>query len=533
MYEIGTATDHLDLLTKLETFLTATGSAFGLTYAGTGNGTLTAYKGGSSSVAETFTITATSSTNFTVVGSTSGSIGPATVGTPFSHAKVAFLISAGGTAFVAGDVFTLATAPKWTKKRSVPTASSTRWRVFIAATVSNFTPRISRIEMMLTPGGADQVTGGTASSSSNTAGHTAADAADANGSTYWEAATPTGWWEYEFASAKTITECAITYSSAGTGSANAPLDFRLEYFDGTTWQLASSWRQETAWSASERRVFTAAERILQAPGNDGTSQIFVGVLPFQNAGASWYNWRLNAFTAYDAAAEFYAQPGAISNVEPYGPMVPLSNTSIGYWFAANGRRVMGVLKVGASYESFYLGLLAPYMSPGQWPLPLLVGGSLWFETEPVSTSALYQSGTAHGRHTSFVLPFAPLYTGVGTISFQSSARIRKPDGAWRGFAARSDFYDVKDSPTVKGRVWPYYNGFTNLKPDLDGTYPLFPVIYLDEGPDNLWGQPDGIKAVPGASLSPEAALTNGIENWLAFPDVTRSTAGDFFAFRLD
>lgn len=535
MYEIGTATDHIDLLDKLETFLTATGSAFGLTYAGTGNGTLTAYKGGASSVAETFTITATSATNFTVVGSTSGSIGPATAGTPFSHAKVAFLITAGGTAFVAGDVFTLATAPKWVKKRGVPTASSTRWRVFVSTTVqgAGFFPAIARIEMMSTVGGADQVTGGTASASSATGSHPASDAADANGSTYWAASTTAAWWEYAFGSAKTIKELFITFATGQITDTTAPLDFRLEYFDGTAWQIAASWRNETAWGAAERRRFVIAERIWQAPGNDGASAIFVGALPFENAAGSWYNWRLNGFTAFDAGAEFFGQPGAISNVDPYGPITPLSNASMGYWFVANGRCVRGVVKVGAAYEAFYLGLIQPYQSPGQWPLPLLVGGSLWFEDEPVFSSALYASGTAHGRHTTYVLPFAPLYTSVGTIGFQSSARIRKPDGAWRGFVARSDFYTVKDEPTVKGRVWPYYNGFTNMKPALDGAYPLFDVIYLDEAPDNFWGQPDGVAAVPGASLSPEATLTNGIETWVAFPDVTRSSAGDFYALRLD
>jgi hypothetical protein len=116
MFKTGTATDYNDLLDQLDGYLTAKGSAFGLTYAGTGDGTFTAYGGGASSVAETFTITATSATNFTVVGSLAGSIGPATVGTPFAHAKIEFTLTAGGTPFVSGDVFELATAPKWTSK---------------------------------------------------------------------------------------------------------------------------------------------------------------------------------------------------------------------------------------------------------------------------------------------------------------------------------------------------------------------------------------------------------------------------------
>ena len=63
MFTSGTADNYADLLDRLHTFLTAKGSAFGLTYSGTGDGTLTGYSGGASSVAETFTITATSATN--------------------------------------------------------------------------------------------------------------------------------------------------------------------------------------------------------------------------------------------------------------------------------------------------------------------------------------------------------------------------------------------------------------------------------------------------------------------------------------
>lgn len=55
---------------------------------------------------ETWTVTATSATSFTVVGSVSGAQGTATVGTQYtSAAGLDFLISAGSVAFVAGDKF--------------------------------------------------------------------------------------------------------------------------------------------------------------------------------------------------------------------------------------------------------------------------------------------------------------------------------------------------------------------------------------------------------------------------------------------
>lgn len=78
------------------------------TKTGTGNGTASVVQPGRSTVAETWTLTATNATNFTVVGSVSGSKGALTVGTAYDNGFIALKITAGGTAFVAGDTFTIA-----------------------------------------------------------------------------------------------------------------------------------------------------------------------------------------------------------------------------------------------------------------------------------------------------------------------------------------------------------------------------------------------------------------------------------------
>lgn len=134
-YEIGTASNYKDLLKRLKAFLTddarTTGSDTNITEidpiptgevwevkryidydslaaggSNTGNGTVGSIVVASTAPAETWTLTATSATNFTVSGSVSGAQAAATVGTPYDSGEVAFLITAGGTAFVAGDVFT-------------------------------------------------------------------------------------------------------------------------------------------------------------------------------------------------------------------------------------------------------------------------------------------------------------------------------------------------------------------------------------------------------------------------------------------
>jgi hypothetical protein len=113
----GTSTDYADLLNKLDTFLTSQGMCTSPTYAGTGNGLISSLIGGSTSIAENITVAMTSSTAFSVTGSTSGSLGTGTVGTPFVNTKVNFTITAGGVAFISGDNWTFSTCPPWLSKR--------------------------------------------------------------------------------------------------------------------------------------------------------------------------------------------------------------------------------------------------------------------------------------------------------------------------------------------------------------------------------------------------------------------------------
>lgn len=538
MFEIGTATDHHDLAAKLDTFLKTNGSAFAITYAGTGTGTITAYRGGASSVAESWELTATSATNFTVVGSVSGSIGPATVGTPFSHAKIAFTLNAGGTAFVSGDKFSLATAPKWTQMLGPNAATSTQWRIAFTrnGAGSSGLLRMARVEMMLTAGGADQIagSGGTADASSVNSTNVAANAADTDNSTFFECGNNTGWWRYTFGSTKAVVEVAITASVASPTI--GPGDFTVEYWSGSAWVPVASFVNESGWGVSERRVFRLNPYIWKAPGNDGTRSIYVGVHPFQNAVGGWYNWRLSGMTAFVAGTDFFLQAGALKRLavsgtdHTYGPSLPLSNGSLGYWFVCNGNRVMGVVKSGSNYSPFYLGLIQPYASPGNWPLPLYVGGSLWWSTEPSSALTTWGIGSSHERHTCFALPISPVDSAAedGT---HGSGMLRKPDGSWLALFARSSFYDVKEE--MKGLIWPYAFGMLALKPDLDGVYSLMPIMLIERAPNNIYGQFDGVQAVTGSSLSAEADVNVGKDRWIAFPDVNRATAGDFFAMKMD
>ena len=529
MFETGTATDYLDLLEKLHTFLTTNGSAFGLTYAGTGNGTLTAYRGGASSIAETFTITATSATNFTVVGSTSGSIGPATVGTPFSHAKIAFTLTAGGTAFVAGDVFTLTTAPKWTSMR--------------------------------------RARGCTVTASAGTTGQYAAEnviqgleVQDSN--RYWDSgAAPTQTLECTYLDAQTIVE----YSIMGNSSF-APKTWTLEYWNGSSWVTADTRSNITAWpSTAGFLTFTVAspssstrwrlnitagmsvtniyihqlemritasgynvafgQYIWKAPGNDGSSEIYVGAHHFRRLDADYFNWELGGFDGFNSASEWYGQPNRQS-----GLYLPLVNSSIPYWFICNGRRAIIVAKVGSQYEVAYLGFIDPFFTPGQMPYPLALGGTLAFSAPPLWNSTSWKYTNASNSHRAFTHS-DPTSTNSGGNVLLAQLRLRKPDGNWAGFFAT--FADAFNSPQAAEHwIWPYMGDFNLLDVNLDGGATIWPVMLMHATP-NTYGVLDGVSAVTGQGMTPEDTITLGAVKHLVLQNINRTDRNDWFAVRLD
>jgi len=106
-FKIGYADGHKNLLIAVKGFLCDAKMAYDIAAgANTGDGYVSAERASTSPVDETWTLTATSATNFTVTGSVSGAQAAATVGTPYDNGIVAFTIIAGDTAFVATDSFT-------------------------------------------------------------------------------------------------------------------------------------------------------------------------------------------------------------------------------------------------------------------------------------------------------------------------------------------------------------------------------------------------------------------------------------------
>jgi hypothetical protein len=276
---------------------------------------------------------------------------------------------------------------------------------------------------------------------------------------------------------------------------------------------------------SLRRV-SAAEMIWQAPGNGGLDAIIVGAKIFSDVGTDYYNWRLGGFTAYNSSTPFNQQPGYVGGTgqSNSSPILTLWNSTIPYWFIANGRRVIIVAKVSTVYVTAYLGLMNSYAAPGSFPYPLIVGGNqAWpHGQEPATLSPSWRWSYTGVEMRNFAIPKASLGSDE-----DSSMRLRLATGSWRGFGTSA-------GDQTFGQTWPFtytQPGAFDWRPNLDGGYPLFPVVIFDHTP-NIYGELDGVYATTGFSQSVENTITvNGIQH-LVVQNVFRNTKADFFALRL-
>lgn len=276
-----------------------------------------------------------------------------------------------------------------------------------------------------------------------------------------------------------------------------------------------------AWTASRS---SSTEYIWTAPGSGGSpaDPLIVGAKAFFNAGADYYNWRLGGFLIFDSSLAFESQAGYVG-VAGSSPVLPCWNSSIPYRFYANGRRAIILAKISTVYVVAYLGYLSSYASPGSYPYPLVVGGSMaWPSGEPIATSANWRWSYNGAEMSSFPTPNPSTSNRLG-----SSFRLMRQDGVWIG--ANQDVNPARGSELAS--MWPFSNWTTpDLRQNLDGGYMLLPIVVQDAAP-NIYGELDGIYAVTGFGNGAENTVTIGGVAHYVVPNVFRTTQKDYFAIK--
>lgn len=538
--KIGTAASYTALWDALDAFLTSTGHAWGLRLVGTGNGrlrgpggTVGGYLGTATSVTETITITFTSPTSANVVGSVSGSLGTATVGADFASSKIVFRIEAGSTPFVAGDFFTVNTGPKWQRLRwggcpdsGMRTGTYSNVQNLFDDNWSSGAISATTVPQQVTVGmfGATAVrafslgNGATAIQSPSAFALQWSD----DGSTWTTAQAYTG-----------IT-WASTYLRKDfvlAADPGAHLYWRLNVTasnSGTTTQLSEF--RLWADAAMKLDVSTRFEFAWQAPGVDGTQQIYVAGFSYTEPSNDAWNMAFRGFRFWqDPAMSIVNIPDNSGSKYLY-----LAKTPIAYWFVVNGGRVMIVTRISGIYQLAYVGFGLPYETPAIHPFPYLVGAP--------GTNGSYRwdsTGTSMIRN-----PSDPATTS-STSSTPASCTLAAmfPNGQFEGIANRYPSSNTAEGGSAsggQGKTWPYALGIDGglamdqFRDSIDGSKPLLPiVIECGSSPFHTWGEFDGVYWTTGFGNAAEAIIRDAALDCMVLPNVYRTSLNSFCAVALD
>lgn len=327
-----------------------------------------------------------------------------------------------------------------------------------------------------------------------------------------------------FTSATAFGVVGSVTGSMGTGTVGSPFTHARAIFG-----VAAG---STAWVSGDTIVFVmtppyvalrsvaGSEFIWQAPGNSDQDDIIIGAKTFTDSVGGYFNWRLLGANGFDSGQTFFTQPGSVART-----ILPLWNGSIPYWFIADGRCVKIIAKITTVFEHAYLGFPDTYASPGEWAYPLIVGGSMAWETEPGATSQSWKYSYVGSEHQAYWSPTTERLLDLGYGRWDKSQfRMRLPNGAWVGFTVYSGAINEPN-------VYPYSDGGLNVQPCLDGSVILHPIWFVDNTP-NVYGELSGVKAVSGVSRGSEDTVTIGRDTYLVAQNIAQTTTRSYAAFLL-
>lgn len=272
--------------------------------------------------------------------------------------------------------------------------------------------------------------------------------------------------------------------------------------------------------------------IWQAPGYDANRRIYIEARGHSNLIDSSNFIQFTCSPDYDAGTPGFENQigGAGSDVVHIFDINPVD-----YWIYMNSTRLIVITKSGTDdYTSTYIGFLAAFATPENYPHPLFMS----------STSYQFDAfNVTNNRLSSMADP------GLDAAVF------RKWDNLWyqvynRNSSGLTNAY--RQNPFQW--IWPYHVGgsdrgnwpFTTIgdyvdfdnhwlnqhDPTEQNDIPLYPCIVQDRDFGNI-GALQGVFGVPGGTLVPEQVFTISAINYRAFPNRDRRDGCNWFVVRED
>ncbi len=246
---------------------------------------------------------------------------------------------------------------------------------------------------------------------------------------------------------------------------------------------------------------------LTAPGLDDAQEINSVISLYSNVGGDTFSLGIRMYPDWQSGFDWDAQTNMSTEVYH-----PVWNAPMTYWFMGNKQRCIIVTKVSTVFSASYWGRFLPYGSLGEYGLP-------WYVAAPATTSTTRWSSTSENVRNFF----DPTY-----------AYLRDPGGAWRLVRNRYNFDDAETEEYGYINIWPFVGSITlaqstsdrykELRENVDGTYPLFPLILHGGNPNyEIYGELDGVYACPGFSAGSEDTVTVSALDHLLVQNMFRTT----------
>jgi len=280
---------------------------------------------------------------------------------------------------------------------------------------------------------------------------------------------------------------------------------------------------ETAPAAGTTIAGRAAA--LRAPGDGDAAPVYIGLNGYGDTASDWYNLRLYGGIGFKTGLLTRTDGDIRSAFADPGPPVQLLlwNQPMPYWFFANGRRFVIVVKVSTVFESAYAGLLKPPSPAAQYPYPLAIAGAY------------------RGDKSVRWSDVGNLHRGISN-PYEMSSFLRDPSGRWLSFSAETVSSSNGDGYGDR-YLWPLaakrhasssYELLTGLR-DFNGSYPLLPFTYCTRGNERnrQLGKLDGVFFVPMANAGSEDLLRSDGADHVVFQSGWRSENPWYFVVRIN
>ncbi len=264
----------------------------------------------------------------------------------------------------------------------------------------------------------------------------------------------------------------------------------------------------------------SGEILMRGPGTSGNDEVLVGIEPVFSVGSDYYNVGFAGYSSHNPGFPLADQPGRLEN-----RYIHLWDGAMPYWFVANGRRFIVVVRVTTVYQSAYCGFILPYHLPTAWAYPLFIGGCS-------RQSSWRYSVVNHAGHSAFFNPGN--YSTSSASSGNTSSAIRLPDGQWCYLANKYQSSNESSVNNNNTAPWAGYLGTSVLREGLDGQYVLPPaeIAITHPYPANL-GALDGVRYIPGFGTASENTVTIDGTTYLVVQNVYRTSNNEYAAIALE